>query len=302
MENPMTGDQMPSLLLITDPVLEELMAWLAKRDQWKIHMSSTIDDAFAELSNRTYDVPITGPNTSASEDLAFFSRIRKADPNITLIALSFGGERSDVAEAIREHAFSYFTAPFSAEAVVSMIETALNAQDWKNGISILSNRLNWLTLHVSSSKTAAERICQFMRELESNISETERQAIGTAFREMLLNAMEYGGRFDPGSKIELSYVRTDRLILYHLHDPGSGFSLDQLPHSAVSNSEDSPFGHMEYRLARGIRPGGFGILMARQLIDDLLYNEKGNELLLIRYLNLRSAISQSPEMSERDSP
>jgi anti-sigma regulatory factor (Ser/Thr protein kinase) len=43
------------------------------------------------------------------------------------------------------------------------------------------------------------------------------------------------------------------------------------------------------REQRGIRPGGFGILLARNLVDELLYNEKGNEVLLIKYLAEASA-------------
>ena len=31
-------------------------------------------------------------------------------------------------------------------------------------------------------------------------------------------------------------------------------------------------------------PGGFGIFMTRELVDELIYNETGNEVLLIKYL------------------
>jgi len=34
-----------------------------------------------------------------------------------------------------------------------------------------------------------------------------------------------------------------------------------------------------------MRPGGFGILMAKKLVDELLYNEQGNEVLLVKYLD-----------------
>jgi two-component system, OmpR family, response regulator len=33
-----------------------------------------------------------------------------------------------------------------------------------------------------------------------------------------------------------------------------------------------------------MRPGGFGILLARKIVDEMLYNERGNEVLLIKYL------------------
>lgn len=281
----MSSSQYPSILVIADPALESLMTLLTDRSQWRIQVSSTKEEAFAELAKRTYDVLISGPNTSAAEDLAFYQRIRKTDWKIKLISLSFEGEKEDVIEVIREHAFSYFTAPFSAESVLAMVETALRDEDWKDGIELISSQPSWLTLRVSSSKVTAERVVQFMRELEYDLPEEDRESIGIAFREMLLNAMEHGGGFDPASKIELSCVHTPQLILYHLRDPGPGFSLDQLPQSALSNAEGDPLGHVVYRAEHGIRPGGLGILITRQLVDELLYNEKGNQVLLIKYLD-----------------
>jgi hypothetical protein len=34
----------------------------------------------------------------------------------------------------------------------------------------------------------------------------------------------------------------------------------------------------------GLRPGGFGILVARQVVDEMFYNERGNEVVLIKRL------------------
>jgi anti-sigma regulatory factor (Ser/Thr protein kinase) len=36
---------------------------------------------------------------------------------------------------------------------------------------------------------------------------------------------------------------------------------------------------------QGRRPGGFGMLIVRQIVDELVYNERGNEVLLIKYLS-----------------
>ena len=70
----------------------------------------------------------------------------------------------------------------------------------------------------------------------------------------------------------------------HIHDPGTGFSLDFLPHAAISNPQDSPIRHVEVRAEEGRRPGGFGILLTKNLVDELLYNERGNAVLFIKYL------------------
>ena len=47
---------------------------------------------------------------------------------------------------------------------------------------------------------------------------------------------------------------------------------------------DAPIRNVELRVEHGRRPGGFGILMARNLVDELVYNERGNEVLLVKYL------------------
>ena len=79
-------------------------------------------------------------------------------------------------------------------------------------------------------------------------------------------------------------MRTDRAILYRIEDPGEGFSFESLPQAAISNPADSPTDHVMYRIEHDIRPGGFGILVAKKLVDELIFSQKGNEVILIKYL------------------
>jgi anti-sigma regulatory factor (Ser/Thr protein kinase) len=43
--------------------------------------------------------------------------------------------------------------------------------------------------------------------------------------------------------------------------------------------------HFEAREKQGKRPGGFGMLIVKQVVDEVVYNEPGNEVLLIKYLD-----------------
>jgi anti-sigma regulatory factor (Ser/Thr protein kinase) len=141
-----------------------------------------------------------------------------------------------------------------------------------------------LSLEVRCRLSAAERLTQFFRELSADLRPEEREAISTAFRELVTNAIEHGGHSDPRQKLTLTYVRGARCILYYIRDPGEGFSFETLAHAAVSNRPDEPFQHMNVRNRLGIRPGGFGILLSRQFADEVIYSEKGNEVVLIKYL------------------
>ncbi|MCC8165705.1 MAG: ATP-binding protein [Planctomycetes bacterium] len=41
---------------------------------------------------------------------------------------------------------------------------------------------------------------------------------------------------------------------------------------------------MRDRQSAGKRAGGYGVFLIRKLVDDIVYNEKGNTVLLIKYL------------------
>ena len=76
-----------------------------------------------------------------------------------------------------------------------------------------------------------------------------------------------------------------RMLLFQVKDVGTGFSLDDIPHAALNNPPEEPLRHVDYRSQNGMRPGGFGIMMVKQIADDLIYNEHGNEVLLIKYMD-----------------
>jgi anti-sigma regulatory factor (Ser/Thr protein kinase) len=78
------------------------------------------------------------------------------------------------------------------------------------------------------------------------------------------------------------------MVTCQISDPGQGFTLDEIPHAAIANPEGEPLRHVEYREARGMRPGGFGVLLSQRLVDELLYSERGNEVTLVKYIDVES--------------
>jgi anti-sigma regulatory factor (Ser/Thr protein kinase) len=75
------------------------------------------------------------------------------------------------------------------------------------------------------------------------------------------------------------------MLVYRIADPGEGFDIDKLRHAAISNPEDDPIRHIDIREESGLRPGGYGLAMTRSLVDELIYNEKRNEVMCIKYLD-----------------
>jgi len=190
----------------------------------------------------------------------------------------------DIVHALREHAFTYLSKPLNIPAVSQMVDTALASTPSDDDIEVLSAQPHWISLRLRCKAETADRILQFLREIAVDLPANEKENIATAFREILSNAIEHGADSDPNKHVFITYVRGERSLFYYVRDPGKGFSFEDIPHAAVSNPTDSPIDHVEVRQQRGMRPGGFGIFMTRQLVDEMIYNEKGNEVLLIKYL------------------
>jgi len=185
--------------------------------------------------------------------------------------------------AVREQAYEYLSKPFPPKEAAELAERALRQEDF-SPIEVVSAKAEWVELLIPCTRQAAERVHSFLMKLDAGLPEEQRDAIGVAFRELLLNAVEWGGRFDPNRKVRIAYVRSSRLLLYRVADPGPGFKFAELAHAAAGQPAETPFAHMEVRDRMGIRPGGFGIAMTRAIADELLYNEAQNEVLFIKHL------------------
>jgi len=251
---------------------------------WKIERADNNLAALALVEARHFDLVLTGENTSGKADVELLHKIRRVRPHIRLIILTDEGTPADVIASMRERAFSYFSTPFTATSFVEMIRLATEGPCWDDGIEVLSATPAWLRLAARCDSKTAERLLQFFHEIV-DLPESEKENVATAFREMLLNAIEHGGHFDPAQYVEISYVQARHVVMCRVKDPGEGFSLAEIQHAATANPPDDPIRHQAYRDAKGLRPGGFGVLLTRNLIDELIYGEKGNEVLLIKYLD-----------------
>jgi len=288
-----SSEQHHALIVDSGPELNQLLSNLFDHAEWSLHFAADNKQALTMAKDHAFDLILTGERTTGKEDIELLRRLRMVRPHSRLIILTDEFLPGDVIASIRERAFFYFDHPFSTEKLAEMIRVAMAEPLWDDGIEITSATPDWVRLSVRCDVLTANRLIQFFREA-SDLPDVEKEEVATAFREMLLNAMEHGGHFDPSQYVEIWYVRTRRMILCKVKDPGEGFSMDEIKHAAVGNPPDDPFRHMAERESRGIRPGGFGILMAKKLVDELLYNEKGNEVLLVKYLDKR----ETPEGQE----
>ena len=105
---------------------------------------------------------------------------------------------------------------------------------------------------VESADSAEESVRQFA--LEAGFEESDQYFIGLAAREILINAIKHGNRFDPKKKVGLSMSISRSNLIIEVTDQGEGFQLESVP---------------DPRLPENLgRRSGRGVTMALAIMDE----------------------------------
>jgi len=261
-----------ALIVDADSEVSGALCSVLNSGEWNIVHAPDNLAVLKLVEARPFDLIITGTKSSGKEDIELLRKIRRVRPHVRLIILTDDSTATDVVAAMRERALSYFTSPFSAASLAEIVRCATTEPFWDDGIELVSATPEWISIIARCDKKTADRLVQFLQEM-SDLPHGEREDVATAFREMLLNAIEHGGNFDPNQYVEVAYVRTRRSVMCRIKDPGQGFSLEEIHHAAVNNPAYDPIRHVLLREACGLRPGGYGVLLTKHPVDELVYSE-----------------------------
>jgi DNA-binding response OmpR family regulator len=274
------------LIVDDDRALRHVLAELLKAAGHTVDQAADGLEALGRLDAGAYDIVLLDiglPGVSGLDVLAH-ARATAAPPIVIMMTADDTPET--LLAAVRRQAYRYLRKPFAPSAIVEVVDEAITrASSAALSIEVVSARPEWVELVAPCVLEMADRIQLFVMQLDTDLPEPVRESVAQAFRELVTNAIEWGGKLDPQRKVRISCVRAKRTLLYRIADPGEGFDIEKLRHAAISNPDADPLQHAVVREEQGIRPGGLGLMMTRSLVDEVIYNEKRNEVMLIKYLD-----------------
>ena len=280
---PDSPKQVGSILLVEDePDLGDLITLRLQSKNFSVARSTSVASALQSLKGISFDLVLLDVHLPDGSGLQVLQSLASVPEAPKVLVMTGAGTSDTVLQAIRYRAHSFIEKPFDFEEMVHAVEQAI--KEAREDIEVISCTPEWVELLASCTRESAARIEGFVSHLAGDLSDDVRSQVGHVFRELLLNAVEWGGGLNPNRRVRVAYVRGKRSIQYRIADPGPGFSFRDLSHSALSAADDDPLSYVRVRQDKGLRPGGLGILMARAMADELIYNESQNEVLFIKYL------------------
>lgn len=222
------------------------------------------------------DVMLPGMDGFAVCQALKFRRETNLIPILMLTALDTAEARD---QGLRVGADRYLTKPFEPDALLRELRQTMEHRHQLEA----GNVQTAVKLQMRSDAHLREQLNDLLSELflTTPLPSEELGRIRYAALEMVSNAIEWGNRHRRELTVSISYEVTDRWVKFTISDQGCGFNPCQVPHAAT---EDDPVSHMAIREKLGLRDGGFGIMIAKGMVDKVEYNDSGNQVTLIKYL------------------
>jgi DNA-binding response OmpR family regulator len=282
------------LVVDDDQELQDLVNFALKREGYNVLQAYNAFEGLEMIEKENVDLALLDIMMPKMDGLEMLSRLRAKDLELPVIVMTALTAPEAAISAMRDQACDFLEKPFEVQQLLSAIKTAFELAPREIKIEVLSARPEWIELRVPCDLAAIDPLERLMSNLKTDLPPETRETVTYAFREMLRNAIEHGGKNDSTQFVEVGYLHTPRVILYRIKDPGEGFTIESLYRgqgaiAAFLNPEGDPLQHARVREDEGMRPGGFGILIARDLVDEMIYNEKHNEVILIKYLDSRAS-------------
>ncbi len=123
---------------------------------------------------------------------------------------------------------------------------------------------------MASTYVDIDHVCSvILRAMDDNgYRDTDIKRAKICVFEILMNAIEHGNRSDPRKKIIILYKVTPEQLRVSILDEGEGYDYRHLPNPLDPHNL--------------LKDHGRGVFIVREYMDDLMFNAKGNRVLLVK--------------------
>jgi two-component system, OmpR family, response regulator len=275
---------MPRTVLVVDNERDtnDLLATLVRPRGFEPIQVFSGAEALEEVSRHQPDlilIDLALPDINGFDLCDRLKRDRKTNL-IPVVMVTAHQDSKERAAGVRVGANGYLIKPFTPAQLYQIMDDAL-AWSEEHRQKGTTGEINF---DIRSELTYLAQASDLLADLFAHTPLTERHIkdLKQAVMEMGGNAIEWGHRKNADLVLRITYRIDPSAVTLIIQDQGPGFDPRDLPHAA---SDEDPIRHLEIRNELGLREGGFGIMLARGLVDKFRYNERGNEVTLVKHFD-----------------
>ncbi len=291
------------LLVDDEPLVREELGALLQDEGYEVITGSDGEEGIALFRKEAPDLVITDVRMPRRDGLSLAVIIKQEDPSVPVTVITGHGTESMAIEALRAGVTDFIKKPVRLDdlsAALARMEAArvpagLAASELPPSVELVAHL--W-TYRLKNDRDAIPPFVDgLLRRSSAGLDRMQALELSLALRELVLNAVEHGnleltyeektralesGTLDAllaeraqqppycDRTVMIEVERRERRLSIRVRDQGRGFDWKKLP---------DPNDPMNLLAAHGR-----GVLLARLSVDSLSYNEKGDEVTVVKLL------------------
>ena len=290
-----------TILVVDDSAMDRRLATglLEKEGGYQILIATNGLEALQVLKQQPVDLVLTDLQMDQMDGLELVEAVRADYPLTPVILMTALGSEEIAVRALEKGAASYVAKRRLQQDLLEIVQQVLDNSDENRTQSRLMHRMsrNEFSFVLNNDLSLVHSMVKYLQHTLRCVrlaDESDRLRVGIAVEEALLNALYHGNlevssdlkETDPNLFEETARQRSleepyrnrrifvDALVSresasFTVRDEGQGFDPSSLPDPCdLENLE---------------KPSGRGILLMRSFMDEIIFNERGNEVTLVKH-------------------
>lgn len=303
---------MPAVLIVDDSAVERriVAGLLRKQDAWDMSEASDGRDALEQIALRAPDVVVTDLQMPVMDGLGLVRAVRQQYPLVPVVLMTSQGSEEIAVRALEAGAASYVPKSDLPVQLIEVLERVLAAAGENRSLSqLMRSMTTWQAdFQLDNDPAVLLSLVAHLQRLMTEMrlfDESERLRVGVALEEALLNA-SYHGNLEVSSKlreqdhsayydlanqrmteqpysdrkVSVRCTMTTEGVRYVIKDEGPGFDRSSLP---------DPTDPMNLE-----RPCGRGLLLMQTFMDEIAYNDAGNQVTMVKSVTISDDTELDP--------
>lgn len=267
------------MIVEDEPVMNDLVSEILRFHGFEVASVLNGENALAACREQLPEamlLDIMLPGISGYEVCREMKAARRTNL-VPVIMLTSLDRRDDHVHGIRVGADAYVTKPFEPDTLIEVLRETID----RVGRRLAGGLRGYIDLKFQSDIRYLEEVNDLLLGLyaHSPLPEEDVEQIRYCLIELGRNAIEWGNRDNVELLIQVEYTLTENELTFVIRDQGQGFNLANLPHAALDSDAMT---QSAVREKLGMREGGFGILLSKKFMDEVRYNETGNEVTVVK--------------------
>jgi CheY-like chemotaxis protein len=296
---------MTTVLVVDDSAADRALVsqLLTSRSPWSVETAINGADALARMESAEPDAVVTDLQMPKMDGLELVTAIRRRHPGVPVVLMTAYGSETLAIEALEKGAASYVPKSQVVDKLVNTLEKALSLSRADRTYEDLIGCITGMqfTLALKTDAVLIDPLVDLVQQMAAGMGFCDASGklqIGMALKEALLNALFHGSlelsvdrmrealeklrhgeaasvvhdpRFDPAYRDRRIFVcvsLSPEEARFVVRDEGPGFDAAALPDRKDPIAIES--GH------------GRGLTVMRNLMDEVSFNEAGNEVTLVK--------------------